>query len=176
MDQDPLGDPVSGIRTTRKEQPVAKFTFTVNGQKRTVESDPDTPLLWILRDHLDLRGTKYGCGKSLCGACTVHINGRASRSCSVPISDVAHQTILTIEGLSPGGDHPLQKAWIELNVPQCGFCQPGQLMQAVDLLLNHPDPSDEQIDQAMDGNLCRCGTYLRIRKGIHRAAQITRKV
>ena len=128
---------------------MAKITFTVNGRKRQVEADPDTPLLWILRDRLNLRGTKYGCGKSLCGACTVHLNGSAQRSCSIPISEAAGQSVLTIEGLSEDGSHPLQKAWRELNVPQCGFCQPGQIMQAADLLANRSNPTGEQISRAI---------------------------
>jgi isoquinoline 1-oxidoreductase alpha subunit len=145
-------------------------TFTVNGKSATVDVAPDMPLLWVLRDVLDLKGTKYGCGISQCGACTVHIKGVATRSCMLPVSAVRGAEITTIEGLSPDGTHPLQRAWEELDIPQCGYCQAGQLMSAAALLAHTPKPTDAQIDAAMDGNLCRCATYLRIRQGIHRAA------
>ena len=146
-------------------------TFTVNGKSATVDVAPDMPLLWVLRDVLDLKGTKYGCGISQCGACTVHVKGVATRSCVLPVSAVRGAEITTIEGLSPDGTHPLQRAWEELDVPQCGYCQPGQLMSAAALLAKTPRPTDADIDAAMNGNLCRCATYLRIRQGIHRAAE-----
>ena len=151
------------------------FKLIVNGHSRTVDVPPDMPLLWMIRDVLKLRGTKYGCGISVCGACTVHINGEAARSCTTPISAVAGKRITTIEGLSSGGNHPVQQAWIHVDVSQCGYCQPGQIMSAAALLAGKPDPSDAQIDAAMNGNLCRCGTYLRIRQAIHEAALIARK-
>lgn len=147
-----------------------KVTFTVNNKTRTVDVPADMPLLWILRDVLDLKGTKYGCGAALCGACTVHVNGAATRSCQLPASAVQGRRVTTIEGLSPNGTHPLQQAWEELDVPQCGYCQAGQLMQAAELLANNPNPTDADIDAAMYGNLCRCATYHRIRDGIKRAA------
>lgn len=142
----------------------------VNGEILIVDVDPDVPLLWVLRDTLGLTGTKYGCGKGLCGACTVHLDGMAFRSCLVPVSSVGFRSITTIEGLSMNGEHPLQQAWIAEGVPQCGFCQPGQIMTAAALLAQNLHPSDADIDQAMAGNLCRCGTYQRIRRAIHRAA------
>ena len=145
--------------------------LTVNGKARTVSAAPDTPLLWVLRDELALTGTKFGCGMGLCGACTVLANGDPIRSCSTALSDVKGQKITTIEGLSPNGNHPVQKAWIVENVAQCGYCQSGQIMSACALLAKNPKPDDEQIDAAMEGNACRCGTYLRIRKAIHRAAE-----
>ncbi|HSE52866.1 MAG TPA: (2Fe-2S)-binding protein [Gemmatimonadales bacterium] len=145
-------------------------TFTVNGKSATVDVAPDMPLLWVLRDVLDLKGTKYGCGISQCGACTVHLKGVATRSCVLPVSAVRGAEITTIEGLSPDGTHPLQRAWEELDIPQCGYCQAGQLMSAAALLAKTPKPTDADIDAAMNGNLCRCATYLRIRQGIHRAA------
>jgi isoquinoline 1-oxidoreductase subunit alpha len=145
-------------------------TFTLNGKSQTVDVSPDMPLLWVLRDTLNMTGTKFGCGMALCGACTVHINGVATRSCVTPISTVSGKTILTIEGLSEDGSHPVQKAWIEEDVPQCGYCQSGQIMSAVALLTKKPHPTDADIDEAMSGNICRCGTYQRIRKAIHRAA------
>ena len=132
--------------------------------------DPETPLLWVLRDELDLTGTKYGCGEGQCGACTVHVDGAAIRSCVTPVSSVARQKIRTIEGLSPDGSHPVQRAWIAEDVPQCGYCQPGQIMTAASLLAFRPKPTDAEIDDAMSGNICRCGTYPRIRKAIQRAA------
>jgi len=144
--------------------------FRVNGKSQTVDADPSTPLLWVLRDHLGLTGTKYGCGIAQCGACTVHLNGEAVRSCQVPLDAVAGTDIVTIEGLSPDGGHVLQKLWTELNVPQCGYCQSGMLMAAADLLQKHPQPSDKDIDAAIS-NICRCGTYPRVRAAIHRAAQ-----
>ena len=143
----------------------------INGKPRSVSASPDTPLLWVLRDELNLTGTKFGCGMGLCGACTVLANGEAIRSCSTAVSDVAGKKITTIEGLSPDGSHPLQKAWLAESVPQCGYCQAGQIMNAAALLAKTPKPSDEQIDAAMTGNVCRCGTYQRIRKAIHRAAE-----
>ena len=145
-------------------------TLTVNGKSATVDVAPDMPLLWVLRDVLDLKGTKYGCGISQCGACTVHVKGVATRSCVLPVSAVRGAEVTTIEGLSPDGTHPLQRAWEELDVPQCGYCQAGQLMSAAALLAKTPKPTDADIDAAMNGNLCRCATYLRIRQGIHRAA------
>ena len=146
-------------------------TFTLNGSSVTVDAPGEMPLLWVLRDMLDLKGTKFGCGVSQCGACTVHLNGRAMRSCQVRLETVEGDEVRTIEGLSPDGNHPLQVAWRELEVPQCGYCQAGQLMAASALLERIPDPTDEEIDLAMNRNLCRCGTYIRIREGIHRAAQ-----
>jgi aerobic-type carbon monoxide dehydrogenase small subunit (CoxS/CutS family) len=149
-----------------------KFTLLINGQSRTVDATADTPLLWILRDHLDLVGTKYGCGMGVCGACTVHINGVPMRSCQMPVSTAVGVKVTTIEGLSAEGTHPLQRAWIEQDVAQCGYCQSGQIMTAAALLAANPKPSDGDIDNAMAGNLCRCATYLRIRSGIHRAAEL----
>ncbi|MFZ0393541.1 MAG: (2Fe-2S)-binding protein [Terracidiphilus sp.] len=142
----------------------------VNGKSVEVDASPDTPLLWALRDHLDLKGAKFGCGIGSCGACTVLVDGRATRSCMTPLSAVAGSQVLTLEGLSPDGSHPVQRAWQEADVPQCGYCQSGQIMSAVALLARLPHPTDEQIDSAMNGNLCRCGTYVRIREAIHRAA------
>ena len=144
----------------------------VNDRMIDVDAAPDTPLLWVLRDHLAMTGTKYGCGMALCGACTVHIEGTATRSCVLPLSAVAGKRVTTIEGLSADRSHAVQRAWIELDVPQCGYCQSGQIMSAAALLAVKPDPSDAEIDAAMAGNLCRCGTYPRIRKAIHRAAQL----
>ena len=149
-------------------------TFKVNGKLATVNVAPDMPLLWVLRDVLDLKGTKFGCGAALCGACTVQLRGLPTRSCVLPISAVQGSEVTTIEGLSPDGSHPLQRAWDELDVPQCGYCQAGQLMSAAALLAKKAKPSDADIDAAMDGNLCRCATYLRIREAIHRAAAIKR--
>jgi isoquinoline 1-oxidoreductase alpha subunit len=148
-----------------------KYTLNVNGQSRTVDVAPDTPLLWVLRDNLDLTGTKYGCGVGQCGACTIHLNGVPARACMTPVSTVGRMKITTIEGLAENGKmHPLQQAWSELDVAQCGYCQPGQLMTAAALLKDNPRPSDSDIDGAMAGNICRCGTYVRIRQGIKRAA------
>ncbi|MDX1653799.1 MAG: (2Fe-2S)-binding protein [Candidatus Competibacteraceae bacterium] len=145
--------------------------FTVNGESVSVDDSPDTPLLWVLRDSLGLIGTKYGCGIAQCGACTVHLDGEPVRACTTPVMTVAGKQVLTIEGLSRDGSHPVQKAWIAEQVPQCGYCQSGQIMSAVALLATNPDPSDAEIDTAMEGNLCRCGTYNRIRYAIHRAAR-----
>lgn len=149
------------------------INFTVNGKPVSVDVPPDTPLLWVLRDELDLKGTKFGCGISQCGACTVHVRGVATRSCTTPVSRVAGASITTIEGLSPDGSHPVQKAWEEIDVPQCGYCQAGQIMSAAALLARNPRPTDADIDTAMNGNLCRCATYLRIRQAIHKAAELT---
>jgi isoquinoline 1-oxidoreductase subunit alpha len=146
--------------------------LTINGKPIEVDVDPETPLLWVLRDTLGLTGTKYGCGMALCGACTVHLAGEPIRSCVTPVSAVGDQAVTTIEGLSTDRSHPVQKAWIELDVPQCGYCQSGQIMSASALLSKTPKPSDEEIDAAMSGNLCRCGTYQRIRAAIHRAAEL----
>ena len=151
---------------------MSKTTLNVNGKALAVDVEPDTPLLWALRDTLGLVGTKYGCGLGQCGACTVHLDRVATRSCVLPVSAIGKQKITTIEGLDPKGRHPLQQAWQELDVPQCGYCQSGQIMSACALLKQHPKPTDAQIDEAMAGNLCRCATYMRIRKGIHRAAEI----
>jgi isoquinoline 1-oxidoreductase subunit alpha len=147
------------------------ITLKVNGKERAVDVDPDMPLLWVLRDTLGLTGTKFGCGMSLCGACTVHINGEAARSCVTPISSVAGKSITTIEGLSANGLHPVQKAWIEHNVPQCGYCQSGQIMQAAAMLDKKHDVSDQDIDKEMSGNICRCGCFKRIRAAIKSAAE-----
>jgi aerobic-type carbon monoxide dehydrogenase small subunit (CoxS/CutS family) len=144
----------------------------VNGRPHTVDAVPDMPLLWVLRDVLDLKGTKFGCGMSLCGACTVHLDGEAVRSCQVPVSAVGDKNVTTIEGLSPDGSHPLQRVWHDLDVPQCGYCQAGQIMSAAALLKRNPNPTDADIDAAMAGNLCRCATYLRIREGIKKAATL----
>jgi aerobic-type carbon monoxide dehydrogenase small subunit (CoxS/CutS family) len=148
-------------------------TFKVNGQPRTVDVPPDMPLLWVLRDVLDLKGTKFGCGIAQCGACTVHLNGAPTRSCMQPIATVAGAEVTTIEGLSADGTHPLQRTWEELDVPQCGYCQAGQLMSAAALLKRNPKPTDADIDTAMSGNICRCATYTRIRQAIHAAANGT---
>jgi isoquinoline 1-oxidoreductase alpha subunit len=145
-------------------------TFSVDGKPASVDVPPEMPLLWVLRDVLELKGAKYGCGVAQCGACTVHVNGVATRSCTVPVSAVAGAGVTTVEGLSPEGTHALQRAWDELDVPQCGYCQAGQLMSAAALLARTPRPSDTEIDAAMNGNLCRCATYLRIRQAIHLAA------
>ena len=147
-------------------------TFRVNGNSQTVDVPADMPLLWVLRDVLDLKGTKYGCGIAQCGACTVHVNGAPTRSCVTPAAAVQGADVLTVEGLSPAGTHALQRAWEELDVPQCGYCQAGQLMSAAALLARTPRPTDADIDAAMNGNLCRCATYLRIRAAIHRAASM----
>ena len=145
-------------------------TFTVNGKSTTVDVPSDMPLLWVVRDVLSLKGTKFGCGAGLCGACTVHLDGRAVRSCQTPVSTVAGKQVTTLEGLSANGTHPLQIAWQEIDVPQCGYCQAGQIMSAAALLAKTPKPTDADIDTAMNGNLCRCATYLRIREAIHKAA------
>jgi isoquinoline 1-oxidoreductase subunit alpha len=146
--------------------------LNINGKAREFDGDPDMPLLWYVRDELDLTGTKYGCGMGLCGACTVHSNGEAVRSCLTPMKSAAGKNITTIEGLAPKGDHPLQKAWKACNVPQCGYCQSGQIMQAASMLKKTPKPSDDQIDAGMQGNICRCGTYQRIRQAIKLAAGV----
>ncbi len=154
---------------------MATYQFSVNGQSREVEAQPNTPLLWVLRDNLDLTGTKFGCGKALCGACTVHLDGNPVRSCSTPVSAIGTKKITTIEGVSAEGLHPVQQAWIDENVPQCGYCQTGQIMSAIALIEKNPNPSDSDIDSAMSGNICRCGTYERIRKAIKRAANVDAK-
>ena len=148
------------------------YKLTVNGHPATVDVPEDTPLLWVIRDVLSLHGTKYGCGMALCGCCTVHLNGEAVRSCTTSISQAAGKHVTTLEGLSADGTHPVQVAWQEIDVPQCGYCQAGQMMSASALLAKNPHPTDADIDAAMDGNICRCGTYLRIRKAIHKAAEI----
>ena len=145
---------------------MASINLNVNGKQQTVDVDPKTPVLWVLRDHLNLVGTKYGCGIAQCGACTIHIDGVAVRSCQLPVSVIGQKSITTIEGLAENGDHPVQKAWIEHDVPQCGYCQAGQIMQAVSLLNQKPNPSDEEIETAMNGNICRCGTYHRIKEAV----------
>jgi isoquinoline 1-oxidoreductase subunit alpha len=149
--------------------------LTVNGGSREVDVAGDTPLLWVLRDTLGLTGTKYGCGKALCGACTVHVDGAPTRACITPVSAVEGKSVTTIEGLSTNRSHPVQQAWLEIDVPQCGYCQSGQIMSAAALLAKNPAPSDADIDSAMAGNICRCGTYPRIRKAIHRAAELSGK-
>jgi len=149
---------------------MAQYTLFVNGETKTVEVDPSTPMLWVLRDHLDLVGTKFGCGIAQCGACTIHLNGTAVRSCQLPVSAVGNGEVITIEGLSENGDHPVQLAWIKQDVPQCGYCQAGQIMTATALLKQNPNPTDEEIESAMVGNLCRCGTYVRIKKAVKDAA------
>ena len=152
-------------------------SFKVNGQTVTFDGDSETPLLWVLRDHLKLTGTKFSCGMGLCGACVVHLDGRAAASCRIPVSTLEGRSVTTIEGLAPGDNklHAVQKAWIELDVAQCGYCQSGQIMAAVDFLEKHPKPSDADIDANLSSMLCRCGTYVRIRKAIHRAAEIARE-
>lgn len=150
---------------------MAKYKLKINGKSLAVDVDPTTPILWVLRDHLNLPGTKFGCGMAQCGACTIHLDGVAMRSCSLPVSAVKKQAITTIEGLSANGTHPVQKAWLEHDVAQCGYCQSGQIMSAAALLKDNPDPSDEDIELAMSGNICRCGTYLRIKEAIKSAAK-----
>ncbi|MBL0219122.1 MAG: (2Fe-2S)-binding protein [Myxococcales bacterium] len=147
------------------------IVLQINGTRREVEADPDMPMLWVIRDLLGLTGTKYGCGEALCGACTIHLDGEPVRACVTPIRRAQGKAITTIEGLSATGDHPLQKAWVELGVPQCGFCQAGQIMSAAALLATNPAPSDDDIDRALAGNLCRCGTYVRIRAAVKKAAK-----
>jgi aerobic-type carbon monoxide dehydrogenase small subunit (CoxS/CutS family) len=151
---------------------MAKFNLNINGKKQEVDADPNTPILWVLRDHLNLVGTKYGCGIAQCGACTIHLNGVAMRSCQLPVSAVGNQSITTIEGLSEKGDHPVQKAWLEHDVAQCGYCQAGQIMSAAALLESNPNPSDAEIEGAMNGNICRCGTYTRIKTAIKTASKM----
>ncbi len=152
-----------------------QYSISINGALRDVNASPDMPLLWVLRDTLDLPGTKFGCGVGSCGACTVHLNGVPTRACITPVSAVGRKKVTTIEGLDPQGAHPLQQAWLALDVPQCGYCQAGQIMTAAALLHDNPKPSDADIDAAMAGNLCRCATYLRIRAGIHHAAELAQK-
>lgn len=151
---------------------MALFNLKINGREHQVDVDPSTPMLWVLRDHLNLVGTKFGCGIAQCGACTILMNGVAVRSCITFVDSVGDQEITTIEGLSESGDHPLQQAWIEHDVPQCGYCQSGQIMNAAGLLLTNPHPSDEEIETAMNGNICRCGTYTRIKAAIKTAANL----
>ena len=167
--------PYAGIfvisSSNRKSFNMAIFKLRVNGLTKTVDLDPATPVLWVLRDHLDLQGTKYGCGVAACGACTIHFNGNAVRACQLTVSAVGNGEITTIEGLSKSGDHPVQKAWLEHDVAQCGYCQTGQIMTAAALLKKTPNPTDEQIEQDMNGNICRCGTYTRIKTAIKTAAK-----
>ena len=151
------------------------ITLTVNGTPRSIDADGDTPLLWALRDHLLLTGTKFGCGMALCGACTVHVDGIAVRACVLPLRAVREKNVTTIEGLSKDRSHVVQRAWMEIDVPQCGYCQSGQIMSAAALLASNPAPSDPEIDAALSGNICRCGTYVRIRKAVHRAAELARQ-
>ena len=151
---------------------MATFNLNINGKKQQVNVDPATPMLWVLRDHLNLVGTKYGCGIAQCGACTIHLGNVAVRSCQLPVSAVENQAITTIEGLSEKGDHPLQKAWLEHDVPQCGYCQAGQIMNAAGLLKSNSNPSDQEIEAAMNGNICRCATYVRIKAAIKTAAKV----
>src|SRR3984957_5137539 len=151
------------------------ITLTVNGTPQSIDADGDTPLLWALRDHLRLTGTKFGCGMALCGACTVHVDGVAVRACVLPLEAVQGKSITTIEGLSKDRSHVVQRAWMEIDVPQCGYCQSGQIMSAAALLASNPAPSDADIDAALSGNICRCGTYVRIRKAVHRAAEFARQ-
>ncbi|WP_339626636.1 (2Fe-2S)-binding protein [uncultured Maribacter sp.] len=150
---------------------MATYTLNINGETKEVDVDPSTPILWVLRDHIKLVGTKYGCGIAQCGACTVHLGDTAVRSCQLTVSAVGDQEITTIEGLSENGDHPVQQAWLEVDVPQCGYCQAGQIMTASALLKKNPNPSDAEIESAMDGNICRCGTYTRIKKAVKMASK-----
>jgi isoquinoline 1-oxidoreductase subunit alpha len=149
---------------------MATYNLKINGQTKQVDVDPATPMLWVLREHLNMQGTKYGCGVAMCGACTIHLNGNAVRSCQLPVSAIGNKEITTIEGLSEKGDHPVQKAWLELDVAQCGYCQTGQIMSAAALLKTKPNPTDAEIEAAMTGNICRCGTYLRIKDAIKAVA------
>jgi len=155
---------------------VSPIALNVNGKTQNVDADPQTPLLWVVRDNLNLTGTKFGCGRGLCAACTVHVNGRATRSCITPLSTVQGKRVTTIEGLSPDKNHPsaVQQAWIAEQVPQCGYCQSGFIMAAADLLVRKPQPTDDDINEALSGNLCRCGTYVRVRRAVHRASEIAR--
>lgn len=150
---------------------MAIYNLKINGQPKQVDVDPATPMLWVIREHLNMPGTKYGCGVAMCGACTIHLNGTAVRSCQLPVSAIGKNEITTIEGLSENGDHPVQKAWIEHDVAQCGYCQTGQIMSAAALLKTNPNPTDAQIETSMSGNICRCGTYLRIKDAIKTAAK-----
>lgn len=150
---------------------MAKYSLKINGKTQQVDVDPSTPILWVLRDHLNMPGTKFGCGMAQCGACTIHLDGNATRSCVLPVSAIGKSAITTIEGLSENGTHPVQKAWLEHDVAQCGYCQSGQIMSAAALLKSNPKPTDEDIDNAMSGNICRCGTYLRIKEAIKTAAK-----
>ena len=150
---------------------MAKYSLKINGKTQQVDVDPSTPILWVLRDHLNMPGTKFGCGMAQCGACTIHLDGNATRSCVLPVSAIGKSAITTIEGLSENGTHPVQKAWLEHDVAQCGYCQGGQIMSATALLKSNPNPSDADIDAAMSGNICRCGTYLRIKEAIKTAAK-----
>ncbi|NJB71356.1 aerobic-type carbon monoxide dehydrogenase small subunit (CoxS/CutS family) [Saonia flava] len=150
---------------------MATFNLKINGETKEIDVDPSTPMLWVLRDHIKLVGTKYGCGIAQCGACTIHLGDNAVRSCQLPVSAVGEQEITTIEGLSENGDHPVQKAWLEIDVPQCGYCQAGQIMTASALLKRNPHPSDTEIETAMNGNICRCGTYTRIKTAVKTAAE-----
>lgn len=150
---------------------MATYNLKINGTTKQVDVDPSTPLLWVIREHLNMPGTKYGCGIAQCGSCTIHLNGNAVRSCQLPVSSIGSREITTIEGLSANGDHPVQKAWLEHEVAQCGYCQTGQIMTAAALLKTTPNPTDAQIDAAMSGNICRCGTYLRIKEAIRSAAK-----
>jgi len=158
------------IQTKTKKEPMPDYKLNINGESHTINVEETTPMLWVLRDHLQFVGTKFGCGIAQCGACTIHIEGVAVRSCQLPVSAVGEQKITTIEGLSEKGDHPVQKAWIEHDVPQCGYCQAGQIMSAASLLNSNPNPTDDDIDEAMNGNICRCGTYTRIKAAIKTAA------
>ena len=151
---------------------MAIYNLKINGNTKQVDVDPTTPMLWVLREHLNMQGTKYGCGVAMCGACTIHLNGNAVRSCQLPVSSIGSREITTIEGLSANGDHPVQKAWLEHDVAQCGYCQTGQIMTAAALLKTKPNPSDEEIEAAMTGNICRCGTYLRIKDAIKSAVKM----
>lgn len=150
---------------------MAQYSLNINGEKKQLDIDPTTPVLWVLRDHLNMVGTKFGCGMAQCGACTIHLDGVAMRSCVLPVSSIGDRSITTIEGLSNEGDHPVQKAWLKHDVPQCGYCQAGQIMSAAALLNENSKPSDSDIDAAMQGNICRCGTYTRIKAAIKTAAQ-----
>ncbi len=168
------GPAKAGVASEKKEEQkeAPMISLKVNGKRYEVEVLPEIPLLWVIRENLGLTGTKFGCGMALCGACTVHVNGQAVRSCVTPVSSVVGKEIITIEGLSANGNHPVQRAWIAEDVPQCGYCHSGQIMSAAALLAENPKPTDADIDEAMSGNICRCGTYQRIRRAIHRAARM----
>ena len=150
---------------------MAAYNLKINGSIKNVDVDPTTPILWVLRDHLNMQGTKFGCGIAMCGACTIHLNGNPVRACQIPVSAIGNSAITTIEGLSVNGDHPVQKAWLDLDIAQCGYCQTGQIMSAAALLKKKPQPTDEEINAAMSGNICRCGTYIRIREAILAASK-----